>query len=566
MKCASHINQNETASSDSLFFQKLYPADSNTPDLGTGVTAVASAGNRLSSLGRQLQDKQSHLVKSKGPPPRGFCEDLDRMLSRSTLVADVGMSAMDLDANIDIPSTKSKVSFDDPDARHTFAATNGASFESGRSFSSRESALFRLKSLQESYSSFRSFNKQFPIVVKRAAAAMGRGADSGSSFEGSLGDSNPRMATSAMEYLGMFNKNVTMSNMPLDSFETGTYFEGDQIGDWVLTKEIGQGSFSRVFEAVSTPEPAAAPPSPPPAAPQHVAIKIVRKQQALNQDYQPFQSHPPAQFAVDRHHHRSQHTLEFLLQEHEKTAIWASLRHEDILELMDVMETPDALFMVTELALGGTLLDFVSSRISRVPRRSVFLRETVVQKIVAQIAGAVRYLHDVAGVIHGDIKSDNLLVMDVDTGDKDWCPVVKLADFGLSERIGAGMMDSTTSSLGPSVGSSSLGQPAFCKGSVHYCAPEEFAPGSESVKTTGSDMWAVGCVVYTMLAGALPFNDDFMPRLILSIRSGDYDASKMDGYGVSGEGKEVVKALLCVGPDVRLTAEELCRQKWLSLS
>ncbi|KAJ3288171.1 Testis-specific serine/threonine-protein kinase 3 [Blyttiomyces sp. JEL0837] len=481
----------------------------------------------------------------------------------------------------------------------------------------------------------------------------------------------------AVSFLSSLAENMATALPP-----RGVYFEGDQIGDWLLVREIGRGSFSRVFEAV---------PADPALGTQRVAIKVIRKvdetggqlpsmmlgasaddllstsgsssrSNSMASVASSIASSPPGHQSLGRssvsgagahssHHYddgygggygghgvahsmpnphhsmtlsdRAQHghhanghghhgssngsgnganghghnndvamadagaetgdsgsALDDVqrLLDHE-TSIWGSLQHPNIIAMYDVMEVPDAMFVVSELASGGTLLDYLGKRGK--------LDEMSARVMFRQIADAVRYMHTVAGVVHRDIKCENILLVEPQAendednssnsslssssnggggmmvGDKSSemllsrLPIPKIADFGLSDRI------STTGSTSPpmSPGSLAAADPIFCMGSLHYCAPEELR--ATMVKSPASDVWSLGCVLYAMLTGSLAFSDDFLPRLQLSIINGRYDVHKLERCGVSKDGRDLVAGMFKVKVEGRLSINDVCEHKWL---
>ncbi|ORY38795.1 kinase-like protein, partial [Rhizoclosmatium globosum] len=224
-------------------------------------------------------------------------------------------------------------------------------------------------------------------------------------------------------------------------------------------------------------------------------------------------------------------------------AIWASLEHPHLLGMIQMMDVDDAVFIVSELAEGGNLLDYVS-KYGR-------LKEHVARSVVAQVVDALVYLHTIIRVVHRDVKLDNVLVMEkvevVRTGEE-WVPTVKLADFGLSERLERG-----SGEAGSPCGANR--EDGYCVGSLHYCAPEEVrAVGSPS---PAADVWSLGCVLYTVLCGALPFNDDYLPRLQMAIMKGEYDEGRLERCGVSEVGRKLVREMLEVNVEKRLTIQQV---------
>ncbi|KAI8921955.1 kinase-like domain-containing protein [Powellomyces hirtus] len=291
----------------------------------------------------------------------------------------------------------------------------------------------------------------------------------------------------------------------------GEYHEGDQVGDFLLGPEIGVGAFSHVFEAEVIDGPH-----------KHlgkVAVKVVIKNQPSEEGSKDLQR----------------------LIEHE-TTVWARLRHPHVLEMLELMDADDAVFVVSELVTGGNLLDHI--------RAQGHLTEENARKIFRQVASALRYLHDEIQVVHRDVKCENILL--------DSNGNAKLADFGLS----ADMTPEAPISGSPILPELSVnGDPVFLMGSIHYCAPEELRKTTKC--NAASDLWSLGVVLYAMLTGGLPFNDGFMPRLQMMIQNGRWDQAKLDAAGCSAAAKEVVRGLLRPKAAERWGSNELWASDWL---
>ncbi|KAJ3103267.1 hypothetical protein HDU97_010256 [Phlyctochytrium planicorne] len=315
----------------------------------------------------------------------------------------------------------------------------------------------------------------------------------------------------------------------------GVYFEGDQIGDWILGREIGHGSFSRVFVA--------SPADPTTDPPRKVAIKVVRKaydDSASSSMTDLFGCTP----STNQNNQGSNGTMEDVqrILDHE-TAIWGKLHHPNVVEMVEVMDVDDAMFVVSEFCGGGNLLEFLTKN-GPMPCGDA-------RRLFREICGAVRYLHTEAGVVHRDIKCENVLLTERDGGGG---VTAKLADFGLSDYI--------TSSPPPSPASLVAADPIFCQGSLHYCAPEELR--ALTFKHPGSDVWSLGCVLYAMLTGSLPFNDGYLPRLQVMIVNGRYDQARLEKAGVGREVRELVAGMLRVRVEDRMTIEEVWSHPWVS--
>jgi eukaryotic-like serine/threonine-protein kinase len=166
----------------------------------------------------------------------------------------------------------------------------------------------------------------------------------------------------------------------------------------------------------------------------------------------------------------------------------ASLNHPNIGAIYGLEQSPSARFLVLELLEGGTLA-------RRVERGPLPLDEAT--DIARQIALALQAAHD-KGVVHRDLKPSNVAF--TAAGD------VKVLDFGLAKLGDAGEQPITSATLSPTITSPALMTGVgTLLGTAAYMAPEQ-AKGKPADKR--SDVWAFGCVLYEMLAGARAFEGD----------------------------------------------------------
>ncbi|KAJ5085517.1 hypothetical protein N7532_010288 [Penicillium argentinense] len=237
--------------------------------------------------------------------------------------------------------------------------------------------------------------------------------------------------------------------------------------------------------------------------------------------------------------------------------IMRQLDHNNISRLIDVIETNQYCHIVLELCTGGELFNQLV--------KLTYLSEDLSRHVILQVAQAVLYLHQ-TGIVHRDIKPENILFNSipvepsktpkptlpgeenkVDEGD--FVPgvggggigEVKLADFGLSKII-AGAPTATP-----------------C-GTMSYAAPEIVR---DEKYTTGVDMWALGCVLYTLLAGYPPFYDPNTKVLMKKVSTGDYAFDSPWWNDISKDAKDIVSKLLTVESDKRLTIEEFINHPWI---
>ncbi len=149
----------------------------------------------------------------------------------------------------------------------------------------------------------------------------------------------------------------------------------------------------------------------------------------------------------------------------------ASLRHPNIVQIYEVGEHDGLPFLALEFMEGGSLAQKIAHA-PQPPRAAAETAET--------LARAVHFAHQ-QGVIHRDLKPANVLL----TADG----VPKIADFGLAKRLGADTGQTRTGEV--------VGTPA-------YMAPEQAAPGAAPVGTP-ADVYALGAILYELLAGRPPF-------------------------------------------------------------
>lgn len=204
-----------------------------------------------------------------------------------------------------------------------------------------------------------------------------------------------------------------------------------------------------------------------------------------------------------------------------------SLKHENIVRLFDVVDAPHHVCLFMEYVPGGDLLDYILKRVR--------LREETTLEIFHQTIAAVEHCHSHL-IAHRDIKPENILL--------DHNNTVKLADFGLSGKIVPGSPMTTA-----------------C-GSPNYAAPEVL---SKSIKIDGYDgqavdVWSCGVVLFAMITGDLPFDDQNFVTLRQKIRAGKY----RDPNYASVELRKLMARMLNVNPQERITIPEILESSWLA--
>ncbi|TKS68131.1 Maternal embryonic leucine zipper kinase [Collichthys lucidus] len=201
-----------------------------------------------------------------------------------------------------------------------------------------------------------------------------------------------------------------------------------------------------------------------------------------------------------------------------------SLSHQHVCRLYHVIETSTQIFMVLEYCIGGELFDYIiaKDRLSEEETR-VFFR---------QIVSALAYVHS-QGYAHRDLKPENLLI------DEDHN--LKLIDFGLCAKPKGG-----------------LGYELMtCCGSPAYAAPE-LIQGKAYIGSE-ADVWSMGVLLFALLCGYLPFDDDNCMVLYRKIARGKYDNPRW----LSPGSILLLNQMMQVDPKRRLTVRQLLDHPWL---
>jgi serine/threonine protein kinase len=232
-------------------------------------------------------------------------------------------------------------------------------------------------------------------------------------------------------------------------------------------------------------------------------------------------------------------------------AIWKQLEHPNILPMVEVIETLGVCYIISGLVEGGHLLDFVNSIGP--------LHEKLALHLFSHICLGIRYLHEQCSIAHRDLKMENILLEYNQTVSKSSIQPsditkVKICDFGLSEKCycDTGFPEHTDET--------SL-EASEARGTPEYCSPEELSSETD-IDFFKSDIWALGVILFALLSGKLPFQDNFWPRLQRSIKLGEYDPLPDT---VSEDAKDLVATLLTVSPALRPRIGDVFQHPWLAI-
>ncbi|OTB15157.1 hypothetical protein K445DRAFT_75509 [Daldinia sp. EC12] len=196
------------------------------------------------------------------------------------------------------------------------------------------------------------------------------------------------------------------------------------------------------------------------------------------------------------------------------------LRHPHIIKLYTVIKTPAEIIMVLEYA-GGELFDYIVKH-GRLP-------EDQARKFFQQMICAVEYCHR-HKVVHRDLKPENLLLDDNLN--------VKIADFGLSNIMTDGNF------LKTSCGSPNYAAPEVISGKL-YAGPEV-------------DVWSCGVILYVLLVGRLPFDDDHIPSLFSKIQRGVFTVP----HWVPADAASLIRKMLQTNPVQRIIIDDIRLDPW----
>ncbi|KAJ3172757.1 hypothetical protein HDU87_007845 [Geranomyces variabilis] len=208
--------------------------------------------------------------------------------------------------------------------------------------------------------------------------------------------------------------------------------------------------------------------------------------------------------------------------------------HPNIVTLWDYFETPNNLYLVIDLCLGGELFDRICDKGS--------FYEGDAADIVRTVLDAVGYLHD-HHIVHRDIKPENLLFKR-----KDSLKDLMIADFGLSKIVDEDKFEGLMTTCG----------------TPGYMAPEV-------IEKTGHgkpvDLWSIGVLAYFLLSGYTPFDYDAATQAdeINNILHCRYNFASEYWSDVSDVAKDFISKLLIVDPHQRMTAQQALAHPWMRM-
>eukprot|EP00117_Sycon_ciliatum_P016708 scpid55676/ scgid16018/ Probable myosin light chain kinase DDB_G0271550 len=205
-------------------------------------------------------------------------------------------------------------------------------------------------------------------------------------------------------------------------------------------------------------------------------------------------------------------------------------QHPSIIRLLDIFENEVNIYLVMEYMKGGDLFDYLQ-------RRDFTVTEDLATNFAHQIATAIFYLHSY-GVAHRDLKPENIIV-----SDDSETPSIKITDFGLSKIVG------------PKENS----KEPF--GTLSYAAPE-ILQGLAYNKSV--DVWSFGIILFLILSGCLPFDDDDDKLTAHNTVYKDPDLYGDHMKGVSKDALDLIKHCLEKKQDNRVKIMKVLEHKWFT--
>jgi len=226
---------------------------------------------------------------------------------------------------------------------------------------------------------------------------------------------------------------------------------------------------------------------------------------------------------------RNRLTAQDLRHFNDEVQILLDLQHESIIQLHELYKTPDFFFVVMEKLDGGELFDRLCEK--------DFYKEIEARDVCRTIFEATAYCHE-QKVAHRDLKPENLLLISPNDDS-----LLKIADFGFAKRVAR-----------PNSLRTWCGSPAFTAPEIVFRKPYD-----ERV-----DNWSLGVIVFSILGGYNPFQEDTIHLTFQQIRQANYQFDSENWDGISRDAKNLIKGLLTRDPDKRISAQEALSHPWMT--
>ncbi|CAL1548112.1 unnamed protein product, partial [Lymnaea stagnalis] len=204
-----------------------------------------------------------------------------------------------------------------------------------------------------------------------------------------------------------------------------------------------------------------------------------------------------------------------------------SLSHPNVAKIYEIIHTNEIVCIIMEFAERGDLLDYI--------KRRGALNERLAGKLFAQVCQGVDYLHS-RWICHRDLKCENILLRRDMTA--------TLSDFGFSRTIHDQRFLSST----------------YC-GSAAYASPELLR--GKPYKPLQSDIWSLGCILFIMVTGQMPFYDKNTKKMMYRQLKGKVNFP--ENRNISLGCKHLITSTLEPNSDLRYNIKDILSHSWVQL-
>uniref|UniRef100_A0AAQ4RIC5 Protein kinase domain-containing protein n=1 Tax=Gasterosteus aculeatus aculeatus TaxID=481459 RepID=A0AAQ4RIC5_GASAC len=210
-----------------------------------------------------------------------------------------------------------------------------------------------------------------------------------------------------------------------------------------------------------------------------------------------------------------------LMKVEREIAILKLIEHPHVLKLHDVYENKKYLYLVLEHVSGGELFDYLVKKGRLTPKEA--------RKFFRQIISALDFCHS-HSICHRDLKPENLLLDEKNN--------IRIADFGMASlQVGDSLLETSC-------------------GSPHYACPEVIR--GEKYDGRKADAWSCGVILFALLVGALPFDDDNLRNLLEKVKLGVFHMP----HFIPPECQNLLKGMIEVDAGKRFTLEQIQKHTW----
>ncbi|XP_017285296.1 serine/threonine-protein kinase BRSK2 isoform X7 [Kryptolebias marmoratus] len=210
-----------------------------------------------------------------------------------------------------------------------------------------------------------------------------------------------------------------------------------------------------------------------------------------------------------------------LMKVEREIAILKLIEHPHVLKLHDVYENKKYLYLVLEHVSGGELFDYLVKKGRLTPKEA--------RKFFRQIISALDFCHS-HSICHRDLKPENLLLDEKNN--------IRIADFGMASlQVGDSLLETSC-------------------GSPHYACPEVIR--GEKYDGRKADAWSCGVILFALLVGALPFDDDNLRNLLEKVKLGVFHMP----HFIPPDCQNLLRGMIEVDASKRLTLEEIQKHTW----